>query len=665
MSFYDINDALFGTGEYGSARYGIVSPNVSITGVSATGAIQAPSIGGLEVDISEVLTSVSATSSLGTIVPSVSDSVTLTGVVAINSTNPEFGLTLDGSLPEGSVDGSFVTRTANIVFAGQLTLPSSFTQTVPFWEHGGAGVGAWFGVSKISNVYNLRVRAGEGSTSVNLLSDDTDVVIANVPISQIPEFDGNTHTVTWELRPQHDNGGRIRLWIDGRLVINQGTSGGANLEGNSWSGGNTGGWGIGKSSIAGGTTDSGGTQYQAPAERTWSGTIQSDLRYYHTELVTDLTPLVQVNIQEDITGVSATGSINSVVISRVVTIVGVAGTLALGSIEPQVTEDITGVSATGGIGTFTVANTVGPTGIVGTTNSPALQVNIQEDIVGTSATSAVGSVTTATAAGLTGVSATGAISGLSVGQFEIDVSEVIPTGVSATGAVQQIIPSSVVGLTGVSATSAVSSLATGQFEVDVSEVLTAVVATGTAGSLGAGVSVTPTGILGTSGLTAVSVNIKKVPTGVVGTSSAGALQLNPTAGLDGVEATGTAGSILVGTSENIESVLATSSIGTISINVKKLLTSILGTSALGSITSTGVIFDFDTVKDLYGRKRIVYVEGFTEQSKERRIYVPNENRTVSVEKVGLNRRTIFIPQENRKVYIQPYSTSAERRVRAA
>ena len=37
MSFYDSSDAIYGSGQYGSASYGRVAPNISLTGVSATG----------------------------------------------------------------------------------------------------------------------------------------------------------------------------------------------------------------------------------------------------------------------------------------------------------------------------------------------------------------------------------------------------------------------------------------------------------------------------------------------------------------------------------------------------------------------------------------------------------------------------------------------------
>jgi len=39
MSFYDGADAFYGTGTYGSARYGVVIPTFNISGVSGTGQV--------------------------------------------------------------------------------------------------------------------------------------------------------------------------------------------------------------------------------------------------------------------------------------------------------------------------------------------------------------------------------------------------------------------------------------------------------------------------------------------------------------------------------------------------------------------------------------------------------------------------------------------------
>lgn len=736
-----INQANYGSAVYGTARYGLFFVTIN-NGVSATGAIEAPSVGGFEVDITEALNSVSATGSVGTITASGKATTTLTGVRAINSTNPEFGLTLDGTLAEGTVNGSFTTRTVNTTFAGELTLPSSFTQTVPFWEHGGAGIGAWFGVAKISNVYYLRVRAGEGATSVNLLSDDTDVVIANVPISQIPEFDGNTHTVAWDIKPSA--AGRIRLWIDGREVINQETSGGAQLEGGSWSGGDSGGWGVGRSSIAGGTTDSGGTQYQAPADRTWSGTIQSRLRFYSNELVSDLTPLVQVNISEALdsvsatatvgtvearttevlTGVSATGGIgtftisntvgsngvvgttntpavqpnvteiiadgvsastalgivdvtsgirklidsvsatgtigtltvniveildsvsatgatNTVGIGNSVTLTGVSATGEVGTVEDKPTEILDSVSATGSIGTLAISNTVGLDGTSGTTNTPSLQPNITEIITGVSATASTNDVNIRF--GVTqivdGVSATGAIEPVTVGGFEVDITEIITIGVSATSALGTIQENLTAKPTGVSATSTL-----GTIVENVVEKLSTQVITGSAGSVGVGVTPTIVGVSATSNVGIIEARTLEVLASVSATGAVGSVQVNPVAGLEGLEATGEIGVLELKPDEVLVSVSGTTAVGTLQVNVKKLLASVSATLDEGTVTATGVAFDFEAVKELYDRNRTVYVEGFTQAASE---------------------RTVYVQREVRLVYIERFSTSAERRARAS
>jgi hypothetical protein len=69
MSFYDAQDALYGVGEYGSARYGIVSPVASVSGVSATVAVQQPSLNIFEIDVSEIIlgTGLGSTGSVGSL----------------------------------------------------------------------------------------------------------------------------------------------------------------------------------------------------------------------------------------------------------------------------------------------------------------------------------------------------------------------------------------------------------------------------------------------------------------------------------------------------------------------------------------------------------------------------------------------------------------------
>ena len=78
MSFYDSSDAFYGVGRYGSARYGVVTPTVLLTGVSATGLTRELHLDGFEIDIHEIVHGVAATGSVG--------SLTLHVVEKLNST---------------------------------------------------------------------------------------------------------------------------------------------------------------------------------------------------------------------------------------------------------------------------------------------------------------------------------------------------------------------------------------------------------------------------------------------------------------------------------------------------------------------------------------------------------------------------------------------------
>ena len=80
MSFYDSSDAIYGIGVYGQASYGIVTPVIQVTGVSATG-----SAGQVQEAVSEPLTTPGAiTGTIGVVKPNVAEpiaSVSATGEV--------------------------------------------------------------------------------------------------------------------------------------------------------------------------------------------------------------------------------------------------------------------------------------------------------------------------------------------------------------------------------------------------------------------------------------------------------------------------------------------------------------------------------------------------------------------------------------------------------
>ena len=134
MSTFGANDALYGTGTYGTARYGRVTPVVSISGVVGTG-----SIGTVEVKLDTTLTgvsatgivndveeqptenleSVSATGSVGTVTPSADSSLTLTGVEgasALGTVEAQIDTSITGFGLTGSV--GTVTATASAAVMG-------------------------------------------------------------------------------------------------------------------------------------------------------------------------------------------------------------------------------------------------------------------------------------------------------------------------------------------------------------------------------------------------------------------------------------------------------------------------------------------------------------------------------------------------------------------
>ena len=158
---------------------------------------------------------------------------------------------------------------------------------------------------------------------------------------------------------------------------------------------------------------------------------------------------VTVNIQEDITGVVGTFTLNGAGLSiRSINRVPVtqnALTASLGTIEPKVDEALGSVSATGSVGTLTVnlsekLASVSATGSIGSlefsnthsltstgitasigTVSPNVKEELQLNAVsGVSATGAVNGVTTHTTAGLTSVAMTGVIDDLTITAVQFD-----------------------------------------------------------------------------------------------------------------------------------------------------------------------------------------------------------------------------------------------------
>lgn len=140
QAFFGANDALYGTGRYGSAIYGDVSPTINFPTLQLIGTIETVQVGGqFEVDVSERLVSVSATGQIGQLqtIPKLVASVSATGalgtikpnptepVVGVNATSGIGTLTHSNTHRIASVVGTFTLNKGNRPFAKAFTFVSA------------------------------------------------------------------------------------------------------------------------------------------------------------------------------------------------------------------------------------------------------------------------------------------------------------------------------------------------------------------------------------------------------------------------------------------------------------------------------------------------------------------------------------------------------------
>ena len=99
-----VASAKYGVGVYGASSYGAVNISFTLTGVTATGAIQPVAINGFEIDISERLGSVFATGSIGTISPNIQEDIV--GVAATGAVNGALEFSNTHSISSVSATGT-------------------------------------------------------------------------------------------------------------------------------------------------------------------------------------------------------------------------------------------------------------------------------------------------------------------------------------------------------------------------------------------------------------------------------------------------------------------------------------------------------------------------------------------------------------------------------
>lgn len=158
MATFDTADALYGTGEYGAASYGITSPTKVISGVEGTGQVQTVAVNGFEIDISERLVGVSATCEIGTVLgkgPAATKVITgVEGTGSVGSLRANPGSILVGVSAIGSVNTVFenpdeglisVSATGSI---GSVTLSNTHRVT-SVGMTGSIGAGTYTGITLV------------------------------------------------------------------------------------------------------------------------------------------------------------------------------------------------------------------------------------------------------------------------------------------------------------------------------------------------------------------------------------------------------------------------------------------------------------------------------------------------------------------------------------
>tara|TARA_R110002074_G_scaffold68067_2_gene159801 strand:+ start:302 stop:850 length:549 start_codon:yes stop_codon:yes gene_type:complete len=163
MAIYGANDGLYGTGTFGTAVFGSLSPVKAITGVSGTGEIEPPEIGGFEVDIGIRLTATTVgTGSVGSLQPNIKaeiSGVTATvslGQITIDALEEIF--TVVGTGFVGSVGAGVTPNITGVTATGQVGSISTIHVSEIIVSAGGTatlGTGASAGITTTAVVFDF------------------------------------------------------------------------------------------------------------------------------------------------------------------------------------------------------------------------------------------------------------------------------------------------------------------------------------------------------------------------------------------------------------------------------------------------------------------------------------------------------------------------------
>ncbi len=163
MAIYGANDGLYGTGTFGTAVFGSLSPVKAITGVSGTGEIEPPEIGGFEVDIGIRLTATTVgTGSVGSLQPNIKAEISgVTATVSLGQITIdalEEILTVVGTGSVGSVGAGVTPNITGVTATGQVGSISKIHVSEIIVSAGGTatlGTGASAGITTTAVVFDF------------------------------------------------------------------------------------------------------------------------------------------------------------------------------------------------------------------------------------------------------------------------------------------------------------------------------------------------------------------------------------------------------------------------------------------------------------------------------------------------------------------------------
>lgn len=339
MSFYDSADAIYGTGLYGTASFGRVTGVVFLSSVSATA-----QLGSVNPVITVTVTGVSATGQ--------------TGTVTYANDNTELLSSVSATATLGSV--------AALLNTYAVTVANDGSDNVYYIR----------GAAKPTLTFN------RGNTYTFDLSDSSN---SGHPLA-FKDALGNSFTdgVTSTGTPG-TSGAKVTIEVDARTFSSLRYY--CTVHGN----------------VMGNTIS---VNYDAAYVAIYGLGEYGKARYGIAFAVTSLTGVqatgsvapVQINgfeidIDENLDSVSATGSVGSVQVDLTVPVTGVEGVAQNNSIVLNATQDLTGVSATGTVNTVGVGNSATLAGVQATGFVNTLVEDVSEALASVQGTGSIGTPT--------------------------------------------------------------------------------------------------------------------------------------------------------------------------------------------------------------------------------------------------------------------------------